>query len=175
MSVICRLNRLAMPYFTGKFEWPTFSTFWVIVAKLILRCHWSDFWARTAVLGKVNFSKIALIISFMYRFQNGLLIPRGHVTTEISHYSDTDILKFHSRLFCVIGFFGAHLKSSSFVRDFFYYFSRVADRLISLRREFRFFPTTLGFLDFWGSVGTICFFSVVPELRGKVCFHSYHW
>ena len=154
-----------MVYLIGKFIWTTSSTFWAMVENVIHRCNSIDFCAPTAVLGEVNFFKIALIKPFIDRFWKGLLIPRGHVTTEVSHHSDTDILKFHSRLFCVIGFFGAHLKSSSFVRDFFKYFSRNADRLNSLLREFHFFPTTLGFLDFWGSVGTICFFGLVPELR----------
>ena len=98
--------------------------------------------------GKGHFFKIALINPFMNRFQNGLLIPRGHVTSKILHQSDVYISKFHSTLFCVIGFFGTHLKSPSFVRDFFHYFSRVADMLNSLRREFQFFPTTLSFWDF---------------------------
>ena len=59
--------------------------------KWIFRANSIDFWAPTAVLGKVNFFKIALINPFMNRFQNGLLIQRGHVTSEISHNSDIDI------------------------------------------------------------------------------------
>ena len=94
--------------------------------------------APTAVLEKVDFLKIALINLFINRFQNGLLIRRGHVTSEISHYSDIYISKFHSTLFRVIGFFGTHLKSPSFFRNVFHYFSRVADVLNSLRREFHF-------------------------------------
>ena len=102
----------------------------------------------------------------MNRFWNGLLIPRGHVTSEISHHSDIDISKFHSRLFCVIGFFRCAPKISLIRPRFFYYFSRVADMLNSLWREFHFFPTTLSFWDFWGSVGTFCFFVVVvPEFQ----------
>ena len=51
------------------------------------------------------FFKNAPINPFMNRFQNGLLIQRGHVTSEISHHLDIDISKFHSTLFRVIGFF----------------------------------------------------------------------
>ena len=120
-SVICRLDRLAMPYFTGEFDWPIFRTFWDKVEKLILRSYWSDFWAQTAVLGKVNFFKIALMNLFMNRFRNGLLILRGHVISELSHHSDTDISKFHSRLFCVIGFFRCAPKIS-LIRPRFYFF-----------------------------------------------------
>ena len=83
------------------------------------------------------------------------------MTIKITHHSDIDISKFHSRLFCVIGFFGKHLKFPSFVQNFFHYFSRVADKMNSLRREFHFFPTTLGFWDFRGSVGTFGFFHQV--------------
>ena len=61
-------------------------------------------------------------------------------------------------------FFGAHLKSPSFVRDFFHYFSRVADRLNSLWRDFHFFPTTLVFWDFWGTLGTFVILVWFPTL-----------
>ena len=135
-----------------------------MVEKSILRSDSLDFWAPIAFLGKVDFFEIAVINPFMNRFQKGLLIPRGHVNCEITHHSDIDISKFHSTLFCVIGFFGAHLKSPSFVRDFFHYFSRVADRLNSLWLDFQFFPTTLFFWDFWGSVGTFVFLVLFPTL-----------
>ena len=43
--------------------------------------------------GKSQFKKNALINLFMNRFQNGLLILRGHVTSEVSHHSDINISK----------------------------------------------------------------------------------
>ena len=66
--------------------------------------------APSAVLEKVDFFQIAVMNPFMNRFRNGLLIPRGHVTSEILHHSDIDISKFHSRLFRVIGFFRSAAK-----------------------------------------------------------------
>ena len=101
----------------------------------------------------------------MNRFQNGLLIRKGHVTSEISHHSDIDISKFHSTLFRVIGFFRYAPKISLIRPKFFSLFFRVADFLNSLRRDFHFFPTTFGFWDFWGSVGTFVFFGVVSDSR----------
>ena len=77
---------------------------------------------RPRFLGKVNFFKIALINPFMNRFQNGLLIQRGHVTSEISHHSDIDISKFHSTLFRVIGFFRYAPKISLIRPKFFLLF-----------------------------------------------------
>ena len=59
---------------------------------------------------------------FMNRFQNGLLIQRGHVTSEISHHSDIDISKFHSTLFRVIGFFRYAPKISLIRPKFFLLF-----------------------------------------------------
>ena len=70
------------------------------------------------------------------------------MTNEITHHLDIDFSKFHSRLFPVIGFFRYAPKISLIRPNFFCYFSRVADRLNSLRREFHFFPTTFGFWDF---------------------------
>ena len=160
--MICRRDRLAVSYFIGKFEWPTFSNFWVMVKKWILRANSIDFWAPTAVLGKVNFFKIALINPFMNRFQNGLLIQRGHVTSEISHHSDIDISKFHSTLFRVIGFFRYAPKISLIRPKFFLLFFSSCWFFDSLRRDFRFFRTTFGFWDFWGSVGTFVFFVWFP-------------
>ena len=81
------------------------------------------------------------------------------------HQSEIDLRKFHSTLSHVIGFFGPHLKSPSFVRDFLNYFFQVGDFLSSLWREFQFFPTTLGFLNCWGSVGSFCFFEEVSNFR----------
>ena len=52
----------------------------------------------------------------MNRFQNGLLILRGHVTSEILHHSDIYISKFHSTLFRVIGFF-RHAPEVSLIRS----------------------------------------------------------
>ena len=75
---------------------------------------------------------------------------------------------FIAHFFALLVFFGTHLKSPSFVRDFFIIFFRIADMLNSLRREFHFFPTTLSFWVFWGSVGTFRFFPAgfqVLELR----------
>ena len=148
---------------------PTLSTFWVMVEKSILRSYSLDFWAPIGFSGKVDFFEIAVKNPFMNRFQKGLLIPRGHVTSEITHHSDIDISKFHSRLFCVIGFFRYAPKISLIRRNFFHYFSRVADRLNSLRRDFHFFPTTLVFWDFWGSVGTFVFLVWFPTLGGVIC------
>ena len=37
--------------------------------------------------------------------------------------------------------------------------------LNSLQREFQFFPTTLGFWDFWGSVGTFRFIQGVSNFQ----------
>ena len=116
-------------------------------------------------MGKVDFFQIAVTNPFMNRFQKGLLIPRGHSTCEITHHSDIDISKFHSRLFRVIGFF-RYAPKISLIRPkfFFYYFFRVADFLNSLWRDFHFFPTTLVFWDFWGSVGTFVFLVWFPTL-----------
>ena len=41
----------------------------------------------------------------MNRFQNGLLIWRGHGTWQLMHQSEIDLQKFHSTLSRVIGFF----------------------------------------------------------------------
>ena len=128
-----------------------------MVKKPILRSNSLNFFVPIGFSGKVDFFKIAVINPFMNRFQKGLLIPRGHSTCEITHHSDIDISKFHSRLFRVIGFFGTHLKSPSFVRNFFRYFFWVGDVLNSLWLDFHFSPTTLVFWDFWGSVGTFVF------------------
>ena len=98
----------------------------------------------------------------MNRFQKGLLIPRGHVTCEITHHSDIDISKFHSRLFCVIGFFRYAPKISLIRPKFFSLFFSSCWFLNSLRRDFHFFPTTLVFWDFWGSVGTFVFLVWFP-------------
>ena len=103
--VICLRDRLDMLYFTTEFDWPTSLTVWVMIKKPILRSNSLNFFAHIGFSGKVDFFKIALINPFMNRFQKGLLIPRGHSTFEITHHSDIDISKFHSRLFRVIGFF----------------------------------------------------------------------
>ena len=103
--LIYRCDRLTRLNFTGKFEWPHLSTVPVMVEKPILRSNSLNFFAPIGFSGKVDFFKIALINPFMNRFQKGLLIPRGHVNCEITHHSDINISKFHSRLLCVIGFF----------------------------------------------------------------------
>ena len=106
----------------------------------------------------------------MNRFQKGFLIPRGHVNCEITHHSDIDISKFHSRLFCVIGFFRYAPKISLIRRKYlFHYFFWVADFLNSLWRDFRFFPTTSVFWDFWGTLGTFVFLVwFTPYVEGFV-------
>ena len=98
----------------------------------------------------------------MNRFQKELLIPRGHVTCEITHHSDIDISKFHSRLFCVIGFFRYAPKISLIRRKFFSLFILSCWFLSSLWLDFHFFPTTLVFWDFSGSVGTFVFLVWFP-------------
>ena len=70
------------------------------------------------------------------------------MTQQLMHQSEIVLQKFHSTLFRVIGFFRSAPKISLIRPRFFYYFSRVADMLNSLRREFQFFPTTLSFGDF---------------------------
>ena len=117
--VICPRDRLDMLYFTGEFDWPTYLTVWVMVKKPILRSNSLNFFAPIGFSGKVDFFKIAVINPFMNRFQKGLLIPRGHVNCEITHHSDIDISKFHSRLFCVIGFFRYAPKISLIRRKIF--------------------------------------------------------
>ena len=117
--VICPRDRLDMFYFTGEFDWPTYSTVWVMVKKPILRSYSLNLFAPIGFSGKVDFFKIAVINPFMNRFQKGLLIPRGHVNCKITHHSDIDISKFHSRLFCVIGFFRYAPKISLICRKFF--------------------------------------------------------
>ena len=69
---------------------------------------------------KSIFFKNALINLFMNRFRNGLMIPKGHVTSKVSHHSDINISKFHSRLFRVIGFFRYAPKISLIRPKFFF-------------------------------------------------------
>ena len=76
--------------------------------------------APTAVLEKVDFSKIALINLYMNRFQNGLLIRRGHGTWQLMHQSEIDLRKFHSTLSRVIGFFRCAPKISLIRPRFFF-------------------------------------------------------
>ena len=137
-----------------------------MVKKPILRSNSMNFFVPIGFMGKVDFFKIAVINPFMNRFQKGLLIPRGHSTCEITHHSDIDISNFIADFFALLVFFGTHLKSPSFVRYFFHYFSRVADSLCSLRRDFHFFRTTFGFWDFWGNLGTFVFLVWFPNLGG---------
>ena len=85
----------------------------------------------------------------MNRFRNGLLIRKGHVTWQLMHHSEYLICENSiAHFLALLVFFGTHLKSPSFVRDFLNYFYRVADMLNSPRREFQFFLTTLSFWDF---------------------------
>ena len=74
------------------------------------------------VFGKVNLKKIVLINPFMNRFQNGLLIPRGHVTRQLMDQSEIDLRKFHSTFSRIIVFFRSSPKISLIRPRFCYYF-----------------------------------------------------
>ena len=99
--LVYRRDRLATLYFTGKFEWPHSSFVSVMVEKSILRWIYER---RTVVLENVIFLNRSNK-SIYEPISKRMLIPRGHVTSEISHHSDIYISKFHSTLFRVIGFF----------------------------------------------------------------------